>query len=121
MAGRTVTRADLAEAVFREIGLSRKESADLVESALGLISDALVRGEPVKISSFGSFSARTKGQRIGRNPKTGEEVPILPRRVLVFRASHVLKDRINQSLAPDEPGEGPETAEAERPDEPSAS
>ena len=119
MAGRTVTRADLAEAVFREIGLSRKESADLVESVLGLISDALARGEPVKISSFGSFSARMKGQRVGRNPKTGEEVPILPRRVLVFRASHVLKDRINESLAPDEPGDGPGTAaEAERPDEP---
>ena len=119
MAGQTVTRADLAEAVFREIGLSRKESADLVESVLGLISDALARGEPVKISSFGSFSARMKGQRVGRNPKTGEEVPILPRRVLVFRASHVLKDRINDSLAPAEPGEGPGAAAgAERPDEP---
>lgn len=115
MAGRTVTRADLAEAVFREIGLSRKESADLVESVLGLISDALARGEPVKISSFGSFSARMKGQRVGRNPKTGEEVPILPRRVLVFRASHVLKDRINESLAPAGPGTA---AEAERPEEP---
>ena len=101
MAGHTVTRADLAEAVFREIGLSRKDSADLVESVLDLIADALERGEPVKISSFGSFSARTKGRRIGRNPKTGEEVPILPRRVLVFRASHVLKDRITRSLAPD--------------------
>ena len=122
MAGRTVTRADLAEAVFREIGLSRKESADLVESVLGLISDALARGEPVKISSFGSFSARMKGQRVGRNPKTGEEVPILPRRVLVFRASHVLKDRINDSLAPAGPDEGPGTAaEAGRPDEPTVS
>ena len=119
MAGRTVTRADLAEAVFREIGLSRKESADLVESVLDLMADALARGEPVKISSFGSFSARMKGQRIGRNPKTGEEVPILPRRVLVFRASHVLKDRINSSLAPAEEGESAETAaEFERPDGP---
>ena len=122
MAGRTVTRADLAEAVFREIGLSRKDSADLVESVLGLISDELARGEPVKISSFGSFSARLKGRRIGRNPKTGEEVPILPRRVLVFRASHVLKDRINRSLAPVGPGGGPETAaEGNRPDEPASS
>ena len=121
MAGQTVTRADLAEAVFREIGLSRKESADLVESVLGLIADALARGEPVKISSFGSFSARMKGQRIGRNPKTGEEVPILPRRVLVFRASHVLKDRINGSLAPAEEGEGVEIVlDSERPDGPAS-
>ena len=95
MAPRTVTRADLGEAVYQEVGLSRNESANLVESVLGEISDALVRGEMVKLSSFGSFSVREKGQRIGRNPKTGEEVPILPRRVLVFRASHVLKNRIN--------------------------
>ena len=129
MAGRTVTRADLAEAVFREIGLSRKESADLVESVLGLIADALARGEPVKISSFGSFAAREKGQRIGRNPKTGEEVPILPRRVLVFRASHVLKDLINSTLAPGETGEAADsatdaaaemTADADRPDGPAS-
>ncbi|MBI05531.1 MAG: integration host factor subunit alpha [Rhodospirillaceae bacterium] len=95
MTGNTVTRADLAEAVFREVGLSRNESAKLVESVLGLITDSLSQGETVKISSFGSFSVRMKGQRIGRNPKTGEEVPILPRKVLVFRASHVLKDQIN--------------------------
>jgi len=99
MAPRTVTRADLSEAVYQEVGLSRNESAELVESVLNEISDALVRGEMVKLSSFGSFSVRQKGQRIGRNPKTGEEVPILPRRVLVFRASHVLKDRINQALS----------------------
>jgi integration host factor subunit alpha len=99
MAGATVTRADLSEAVYQEVGLSRNESADLVESVLQEISDALVQGETVKISSFGSFSVRQKGQRIGRNPKTGEEVPILPRRVLVFRASHVLKDRINSDIA----------------------
>ena len=97
MAGATVTRADLSEAVYQEVGLSRNESADLVESVLQEISDALVEGDTVKISSFGSFSVRQKGQRIGRNPKTGEEVPILPRRVLVFRASHVLKDRINNN------------------------
>ncbi len=97
MAPRTVTRADLGEAVYQEVGLSRNESADLVESVLSEISDALVRGEMVKLSSFGSFSVREKGQRVGRNPKTGEEVPILPRRVLVFRASHVMKNRINDA------------------------
>ena len=91
----TVTRADLTEAVYQEVGLSRNESADLVESVLLEISTTLVQGEMVKISSFGSFSVRQKGQRIGRNPKTGEEVPILPRRVLVFRPSHVLKNKIN--------------------------
>ena len=98
MTGHTVTRAELSEAVYQEVGLSRNESADLVETVLNEISDALVRGEMVKISSFGSFGVRQKGQRVGRNPKTGEEVPILPRRVLVFRASHVLKNRINQAL-----------------------
>jgi len=92
---RTITRADLSESVFQEVGLSRNESADLVEDILGEIADALARGETVKISSFGSFSVRDKGQRVGRNPKTGQEVPILPRRVLVFRASNVLKARIN--------------------------
>ena len=95
MSGNTVTRSQLSEAVYQEVGLSRNESADLVEAVLEEISNALVRGEPVKVSSFGSFSVRQKGRRVGRNPKTGEEVPILPRRVLVFRASHVLKNRIN--------------------------
>jgi integration host factor subunit alpha len=95
MESRTLTRADLAEAVYKEVGLSRNESSDLVEVVLKELSEALIRGESVKISSFGSFSIREKGQRIGRNPKTGVEVPILPRKVLVFRASHVLKDRIN--------------------------
>jgi integration host factor subunit alpha len=95
MADETVTRADLSEAVYQEVGLSRNESAELVESVLSEISDKLTRGEAVKISSFGSFSVRQKGQRVGRNPKTGEEVPILPRKVLVFRASNVLKNRIN--------------------------
>ncbi len=92
----TVTRAQLSEAVYQEVGLSRNESADLVESVLDEIADALADGDMVKISSFGSFAVRSKGQRIGRNPKTGEEVPILPRKVLVFRASHVLKSRINE-------------------------
>jgi integration host factor subunit alpha len=84
----------LAEAVYEEVGLSRNESADLVEAVLDEISDALVSGDNVKISSFGSFSVKQKGERIGRNPKTGVEVPIKPRKVLTFKASHVLKDRI---------------------------
>lgn len=94
MGGNTLTRMDLTEAVFREVGLSRNESAALVESVLQHISDALVRGETVKISSFGTFSVRDKAARVGRNPKTGEEVPILPRRVLTFRPSHLMKDRV---------------------------
>jgi integration host factor subunit alpha len=98
MAGHTITRAQLTEAVYQEVGLSRNESAELVESVIGEISDALERGEMVKISSFGSFAVRKKGQRIGRNPKTGQEVPISPRRVLVFRASHALKHQINNGL-----------------------
>jgi len=99
MAGRTLTRSDLAEAVYREVGLSRNESAELVESILTHVSTALVEGQTVKISSFGTFTVRDKGPRIGRNPKTGEEVPIEPRRVLVFRPSHILKDRMNEGLA----------------------
>src|SRR5271155_59725 len=112
MAGHTVTRAQLTEAVYQEVGLSRNESAELVESVIAEISDALERGEMVKISSFGSFAVRRKGQRIGRNPKTGQEVPISPRRVLVFRASHALKDQINSGLAEAEPGPGEAAAEA---------
>ena len=94
MAQKTLTRMDLAEAVFREVGLSRQESASIVESVLQHVSDALVRGEQVKISSFGTFSIRDKNERIGRNPKTGEEVPITPRRVLSFRPSQLMKDRV---------------------------
>lgn len=97
MSGGTVTRAHLSEAVYAEVGLSRNESSALVETVLEEISSALEHGEMVKISAFGSFSVRKKGQRIGRNPKTGEEVPIKPRKVLVFRPSHVLKNRINGS------------------------
>ncbi len=96
MSNRTITRADLAESVYQEVGLSRNESADLVESVLDEVSKTLISGENVKISSFGSFTIREKGERIGRNPKTGVEVPISPRKVLVFRASHVLKDKINE-------------------------
>ena len=94
MSDKTLTRMDLSEAVFREVGLSRNESADLVETVLELMSSALVRGEQVKISSFGTFSVRDKNARIGRNPKTGEEVPITPRRVLTFRPSHLMKERV---------------------------
>lgn len=106
MEGRTITRADLSESVFQEVGLSRNESSDLVETILAEVVEALARGESVKISSFGSFTVRDKGQRVGRNPKTGQEVPILPRRVLVFRASNVLKSMINGNEAPDESGKG---------------
>lgn len=94
----TVTRADLAEAVYAQVGLSRNESSDLVEQLLDEMMAALVEGDNVKISSFGSFSVREKGERIGRNPKTGVEVPISPRKVLVFRASHVLKEEINKAM-----------------------
>ena len=95
MAGKTVTRADLCEAVYQKVGLSRTESATLVEMVLKEITDCLERGETVKLSSFGSFVVRKKGQRIGRNPKTGKEVPISPRRVMVFKPSAILKQRIN--------------------------
>ncbi len=91
----TLTRADLTEAIYEEVGLSRNESADLVESVLEEVASCLVNGENVKVSSFGSFLVRQKNGRMGRNPKTGEEVPIAPRRVLVFRPSQVMKDRIN--------------------------
>ena len=94
MGDRTLTRADLAEAVFRKIGLSRTESAQLVEMVLEEICSTIANGESVKVSSFGSFLVREKNERVGRNPKTGEEVPISPRRVAVFKPSNVLKDRI---------------------------
>ncbi|HEX4894147.1 MAG TPA: integration host factor subunit alpha [Hyphomicrobiaceae bacterium] len=95
MGGKTLTRADLADAVVRKIGLPRNESQELVELVLDEISSTLSRGEGVKLSSFGSFGVREKGQRVGRNPKTGQEVPITPRRVLVFRASNIMKTKIN--------------------------
>lgn len=94
MSNKTLTRMDLTEAVFREVGLSRNESSALVDAVLQHISDALVRGEQVKISSFGTFSLRDKNARVGRNPKTGEEVPISPRRVLTFRPSQLMKERV---------------------------
>jgi len=97
MSETTVTRAQLAEAIYTQVGLSRNESAQLLESVLEKMVAALERGEPVKLSSFGTFAVRQKGRRVGRNPKTGIEVPILPRRVLVFRASQVLKAKLNHA------------------------
>jgi integration host factor subunit alpha len=99
---RTLTRADLAEAVYRRVGLSRKESAVLVQSVLAEIAGTLAQGEPVKLSSFGSFLVRDKKERIGRNPKTGIEAPISERRVLSFKPSSVLKARVNGRQIPDE-------------------
>jgi len=101
-AQRTVTRADLAESVYRCVGLSRKESAILVQSVLDELADALIGGESVKLSSFGRFLVRAKSERIGRNPKTGIEVPITQRRVMVFKPSNVLKARINGLAVADE-------------------
>jgi integration host factor subunit alpha len=98
MSSKTLTRADLTEAVFNAVGLSRNESAQMVEDILEELSSALSRGESVKLSSFGTFQVRQKAQRVGRNPKTGDEVPIAPRRVLVFRPSHVLKSQINDGV-----------------------
>ncbi len=98
----TVTRAQLAEAVYANVGLSRNESAALLETVLERMAGALEAGEPVKISAFGTFLVRQKGQQVGRNPKTGVEVPILPRKVLSFRPSQVLKARINNEPVGDE-------------------
>lgn len=91
----TLTRAHLAEAIYSQVGLSRNESSALLETVLEQIGRALEQGEPVKIAAFGTFLVRQKGQRVGRNPKTGVEVPILPRKVLSFRPSQVLRARIN--------------------------
>lgn len=100
--GRTVTRVDLAEAVYKQVGLSRKESAGLVEMVLAEVTEKLALGETVKLSSFGSFLVRDKGERVGRNPKTGVEVPIMQRRVIVFKPSSVLKARMNGDAIPEE-------------------
>ncbi len=109
----TVTRAQLAETIYTQVGLSRNESAELLESVLQRLTATLESGESVKISGFGTFSVRQKGRRVGRNPKTGQEVPILPRRVLVFRPSHVLKARVNGTR----PGQGDDGALAHDDDE----
>ena len=99
MTAKTTTRQDLTERVHQELGISRNESAMFVEQVLEEVAAALEHGETVKLSSFGTFSVRDKKMRMGRNPKTGEEVPIMPRRVITFRASHVLKEQINEKLA----------------------
>jgi integration host factor subunit alpha len=99
MGGKTLTRADLAETVVQKVGLPRNESQELVELVIRALSESLASGQADKLSSFGSFNIRQKGQRIGRNPKTGKEVPITPRRVLVFRPSNIMKDRITAGLA----------------------
>ena len=95
MSSKTVTRMDLAEAVYHEVGLTRKAAQDLVDQVIEELCKVLERGETLKLSTFGNFSVRSKRERIGRNPKTGVEVPIAPRKVLSFRASHILKDRMN--------------------------
>jgi len=99
MSNRTITRADLSEAVYATVGLSRSESGDLVEAVLDEMSEAILREGGLKVSSFGSFAVRSKKERVGRNPKTGVEVPITPRKVLVFRASHILKKSMNNEGA----------------------
>jgi integration host factor subunit alpha len=96
----TITRAQLAEAIYAQVGLSRNESAELLEDVLERVSAALESGRAVKISAFGTFTVRQKGLRVGRNPKTGVEVPIMPRRVLSFRPSQVLKARLNGETVP---------------------
>jgi integration host factor subunit alpha len=93
--GNAVTRVELYDAVYRRVGLSRSESASLVELVLTEITDSMARGETVKLSSFGTFTVRKKAKRMGRNPKTGTAAPIPPRRVVVFKASAVMKQRIN--------------------------
>ncbi len=94
MGAKTLTRVDLCEAVYQKVGLSRTESAELVEMVLDTIRDTVVNGEAVKLSSFGSFVVREKKERIGRNPKTGVEVPITPRTVMVFKPSNILKKAV---------------------------
>src|SRR5919112_3561260 len=102
MAGKTVTRTDLSEAVYQKVGLSRTDSARMLEQVLGEISDTLARGEDVKLSGFGNFVVRSKGERVGRNPKTGVEVPIEQRKVMVFKPSAVLKAHMNGEAVQEE-------------------
>ena len=112
---KTLTRADLADAVFEKAGLARNEAAEIVELVLKQIVYTLERGEPIKLSSFGSFGLRQKSERIGRNPKTGEVVPITPRRVIVFKASNIMKDKINAALAkPAKPEKAAKAAKGEK-------
>jgi integration host factor subunit alpha len=111
---KTVTRADLSGTVYRQVGLSLKESSAFVELVLKEITDCLEKGETVKLSSFGSFMVRKKGQRIGRNPKTGTEVPISSRRVMVFKPSAILKQRLNGDTSPATLKINPETDSASK-------
>lgn len=89
-----LTKAQLAELLFEQIGLNKRESKDMIDAFFDLISGSLVDGDDVKISGFGNFQIRTKASRPGRNPKTGEAIPIQARRVVTFHASHKLKDLI---------------------------
>jgi integration host factor subunit alpha len=98
MSDKTITRADLSDAIYQNVGLSRSESSDLVDSVLDMMADALVEKGALKLSGFGSFNIRQKAERVGRNPKTGEEAVITPRSVVTFKASHVLKDRMNEGV-----------------------
>lgn len=95
---KTLTRSDLSNAIYREIGLSLSESTDLVDAVIDEISEALEKGDSVKLSSFGTFKLRQKKERVGRNPKTGVEVPITPRTVLSFNASNIMKKKVNDAL-----------------------
>ena len=99
MTGKTVTRADLSEALHEEIGLSRQECSGLVERVLDMIVETLERGETVKLSGFGVFQVRDKRARMGRNPKTGEPAAIIPRRVISFRASQLMKAKVDGAEA----------------------
>ncbi len=120
--GKTLTRADLAEAVFEKVRLPRNEAAELVELVLKQVVYALERGESIKLSSFGSFGLRQKSERVGRNPKTGEVVPITPRRVIIFKASNIMKERINAALSkPAKPAEPPKSTEPEGAGKPATS
>jgi len=100
MGGKTLTRVDLCEAVYQKVGLSRTESAELVEMVIDTVCDTVASGDSVKLSSFGSFLVREKSERIGRNPKTGEEVPITPRTVMVFKPSNLLKKAVLEGNKP---------------------
>lgn len=103
MNNKTLTRADLSNAIYREIGLSLSEATAVVDAVIDEVIEALANGETVKLSSFGTFSLRHKKQRIGRNPKTGVEVPITPRTVLSFNASNILKKEVNDTLTGKKP------------------
>ncbi len=103
-----LTKADLAEHLFNVLGLNKREAKDIVESFFEEIRASLENGEPVKLSGFGNFNLRDKGERPGRNPKTGEEIPITARRVVTFRAGHKLKSRVENYVEPEKQRESTE-------------